>query len=57
MLNSSVKSIAEHDVEIESDGQIQRCRNDVVIVCAGGLLTIPLLQNFGIWFDTKFGTA
>jgi thioredoxin reductase (NADPH) len=57
MMNSSVKSIGEQDVEIESEGQTQRFRNDVVIVCAGGLLPTPLLQKVGIRFDTKFGTA
>jgi thioredoxin reductase (NADPH) len=57
LMNSSVKSIGEHDVEIESEGQTQRFRNDVVIVCAGGLLPTPLLQKVGIRFDTKFGTA
>jgi thioredoxin reductase (NADPH) len=57
MMNSSVKSISEHEVEIESDGQTESVRNDVVIVCAGGLLPTPLLQKVGIRFDTKFGTA
>jgi hypothetical protein len=36
---------------------VQRLRNDAVIVCAGGLLPTPLLQQAGIRFDTKFGTA
>jgi thioredoxin reductase (NADPH) len=57
MMNSSVKSISEQEVEIESEGQAQRFSNDVVIVCAGGLLPTPLLQKVGIRFDTKFGTA
>jgi thioredoxin reductase (NADPH) len=57
MMNSSVKTISEHAVEIESEGQTQRFRNDAVIVCAGGLLPTPLLQKVGIRFDTKFGTA
>jgi thioredoxin reductase (NADPH) len=57
MMNSSVKTISEHHVEIESDGKVERCANDVVIVCAGGLLPTPLLQKVGIRFDTKFGTA
>jgi hypothetical protein len=57
MLNSTVKSIHERDVEIEQDGVLQRYRNDAVIVCAGGLLPTPLLQKIGIQFDIKFGTA
>lgn len=55
MLNSVVKSIAEHTVDIECDGLRKPYRNDVVIVCAGGLLPTPLLQKIGIQFDTKFG--
>ena len=57
MLNSTVTSIHEAEVVIEQGGQSQSHRNDVVIVCAGGLLPTPLLQKIGIRFDTKFGTA
>jgi hypothetical protein len=31
--------------------------NDAVIVCAGGVLPIPLLQQMGIEFQTKHGSA
>jgi thioredoxin reductase/NAD-dependent dihydropyrimidine dehydrogenase PreA subunit len=55
ILNSSVKRILEDSVEIEIDGSVQNYRNDVVIVCAGGLMPTPLLQKIGIRFDTKFG--
>jgi thioredoxin reductase/ferredoxin len=57
MLNSKVKLIEEHQVEIEFEGKSQKYRNDAVIVCAGGLLPTPLLQKIGIQFDTKFGRA
>jgi thioredoxin reductase/ferredoxin len=57
MLNSSVKNIGEHEVQIEQDGKLSSHVNDAVIVCAGGLLPTPLLQKIGIQFDTKFGTA
>jgi thioredoxin reductase (NADPH) len=57
MLSSSVRTISEHHVEIESEGLVQRFRNDAVIVCAGGLMPTPLLQKVGIRFDTKFGTV
>lgn len=56
LLNSSVRSISEHQVDIENDGIPQRYQNDAVIVCAGGLLPTPLLQKIGIEFNTKFGT-
>ncbi len=55
LLNSGVKCIAEQTVDIEVDGLCKPHRNDVVIVCAGGLLPTPLLQKIGIQFDTKFG--
>jgi thioredoxin reductase (NADPH) len=57
LLKSNVQRILEDQVEIEHDGQVERLRNDAVIVCAGGLLPTPVLQKIGIQFDTKFGTA
>jgi thioredoxin reductase len=57
LLNSSVISIKESQVEIECDGIPQRYKNDAVLVCAGGLLPTPLLQKIGIQFDTKFGNT
>jgi thioredoxin reductase/Pyruvate/2-oxoacid:ferredoxin oxidoreductase delta subunit len=57
LLKSTVKQIHETEVEVECDGAVKRYRNDVVIVCAGGLLPTPLLQKVGIRFDTKFGSA
>ena len=57
MLNSGVTEIFEKEVSIKVDGQARRYPNDVVIVCAGGLLPTPLLQKIGIEFATKFGTA
>lgn len=57
MLNSTVQRILDHEVEIECEGRSEQHRNDVVIVCAGGLLPTPLLQKIGIRFDTKFGSA
>lgn len=57
LLQSTVQSIHDRHVTIEHDGVAQRYPNDVVIVCAGGVLPTPLLQQIGIQFDTKFGTA
>ena len=31
--------------------------NDAVIICASGILPTPSLQQIGIRFETKFGTA
>jgi thioredoxin reductase (NADPH) len=57
LLNSQVLQIREAAVDIDIAGQIQRFRNQAVIVCAGGVLPTPLLQQIGIRFDTKFGTS
>lgn len=57
LLQSAVQRIEEHHVHIDHDGVVQRFKNDVVLVCAGGVLPTPLLQQIGIQFDTKFGTA
>ena len=57
LLNSRVQHIHDVAVDIDYEGQVRPLRNDVVIVCAGGLLPKPLLEKIGIRFDTKFGTA
>ncbi|MFZ2649128.1 MAG: NAD(P)-binding domain-containing protein [Burkholderiaceae bacterium] len=57
LLKSTVKQIHVSEVELEHDGAVHRYRNDAIIVCAGGLLPTPLLQQAGIRFDTKFGTS
>jgi thioredoxin reductase len=57
LLNSTVSTIQDHHVNLDHDGVVQRFKNDVVLVCAGGVLPTPLLQQIGIRFDTKFGTA
>ena len=57
LLQSKVRQIRAEDVEIEQAGATRRYRNDAVIVCAGGLLPTPLLQQIGVRFDTKYGSA
>jgi thioredoxin reductase len=56
MLNSGVVEVFDKEVEIKQGDTKARYPNDVVIVCAGGLLPTPLLQKVGIEFATKFGT-
>src|SRR5215470_17982918 len=57
LLQSSVKRIGRHDVEIEQMGRRMQIRNDVVIVCAGGILPTAFLEGVGIKVETKYGTA
>jgi thioredoxin reductase/Pyruvate/2-oxoacid:ferredoxin oxidoreductase delta subunit len=57
LLQSSIKRIGRHDVEIEQMGRRLRIRNDAVIVCAGGILPTAFLKSIGIEVETKYGTA
>ncbi len=57
LLQSNVKGIGRHDVEIERDGRRMRLKNDAVIVCAGGLPPTAFLESIGIEVETKYGTA
>ncbi|QWG17314.1 NAD(P)-binding domain-containing protein [Bradyrhizobium sediminis] len=57
LLQSSVKRIGRHDVEIEQQGRQMQIRNDAVIVCAGGILPTAFLKSIGIEVETKYGTA
>ena len=56
LLSSNVKQISENYVEIEHQGNIINIENDVVIVCAGGVLPTPFLKKTGIHVETKYGT-
>ena len=57
LLESQVQSIDAEQVTVTFGGGAQVLRNNVVIVCAGGILPTPLLQQIGITFETKFGQA
>jgi len=57
LFNSKVKNVAADAVTLELDKVEEKLPNDIVIVCAGGELPIPLLQKIGISFETKHGTA
>jgi len=57
LLGSELLEIAPEAVRLRgASGELQR-PNDAVIVCAGGVLPIPLLQQMGIAFQTKHGSA
>jgi len=57
MLSSNVQSISEQSTDIEQQGDVSTIRNDAVIVCAGGILPTPFLEQIGISIETKHGTA
>jgi thioredoxin reductase/NAD-dependent dihydropyrimidine dehydrogenase PreA subunit len=56
LLQSSVKRIGRHDVEIDQKGRQIRIKNDAVIVCAGGVLSTAFLESIGVEVETKYGT-
>jgi thioredoxin reductase (NADPH) len=56
-LESTVESIDSDTIQLKTQAGTKALRNDAVIVCAGGLLPTPLLQQIGIAFDTKYGSA
>ncbi len=57
MLKSNVKAIGRKDVLMECEGREVTLRNDIVIVCAGGILPTAFLKSVGIEVETKYGTA
>jgi thioredoxin reductase len=57
LLQSSVKKIGLHDVEIEHKGRRMKIKNDAVIVFAGGILPTAFLTSIGVEVETKYGTA
>ncbi len=57
LLQSSVKRIGPHDIDIEQQGRQMKMKNDAVIVCVGGILPTAFLASIGIEVETKYGTA
>lgn len=57
MLESHVVRIDEAEVTIEQQGRTLALPNDVVIVCAGGILPTQFLKDIGVRVETKYGTA
>jgi thioredoxin reductase (NADPH) len=58
LLGTEVRRIDESSVEIAgANGTAFALDNDVVIVCAGGILPTAFLKDIGISVETKYGTA
>ncbi len=57
ILGSHVRSIAADHVVVDQPGRRTRVGNDIVIVCAGGVLPTALLDDIGVTVERKFGTA
>ena len=56
-LSSTVVSIAPDHVLLNDGAQQLTLENDVVMVCAGGILPTPMLKEIGIQVETKHGIA
>ena len=56
LMKTKVTQIKNNSVLLEYNGQPMEIPNDIVIVCAGGTLPIPLLKEIGVRVETRFGT-
>jgi len=56
LMKSKVIKIEKDRVQLDHNGQAMEMPNDVVIVCAGGTLPIPMLKEIGIRVETRYGT-
>lgn len=57
LLRSEVQAIAPHSVFVRFDGEVKQIPNDMVVICAGGVLPTAMLQSIGVHVETKRGTA
>jgi thioredoxin reductase (NADPH) len=57
LLESQVREIKSSAVVLDTAQGVQTISNDVVVICAGGLLPTPFLHSAGIQVEAKFGTA
>lgn len=55
-LSSNVMHIEPNHIHLDLGNETERLANDIVIVCAGGILPTPMLKEIGIRVETKFGT-
>ena len=55
--NTEVDSITKDSVVLATSKGNVALANDIVIVCAGGILPTPFLKSIGIEVEQKFGTA
>ncbi len=56
-LRTQVAQIEPRHVSLDGDDGPLVIENDVVIVCAGGVLPTPMLIELGIGVETKYGTV
>jgi thioredoxin reductase len=57
LLGSSPVEVGAKDVTLKKGDEKSTMANDIIIVCAGGILPNDLLKKVGIQFETKHGTV
>ena len=57
LFESTVREIRPNNIVLDQKGTKIDLPNDAVIVCAGGILPTPLLQEIGIEIQTRHGTG
>jgi thioredoxin reductase len=56
-MQTEVADIEESRLVLKSGTKHEAIDNDAVIVCAGGIMPKKLLDDIGIEFEVKYGTA
>jgi thioredoxin reductase/NAD-dependent dihydropyrimidine dehydrogenase PreA subunit len=57
LLESNVLAIRQNEVELQQNDELIQLANDLVLICAGGILPDGMLRDMGIEVETKYGTA
>jgi len=57
LLESEVVRVDQAEIIIEQHAATRSLPNDIVIVCAGGILPTQFLKEIGVRVETKYGTA
>jgi thioredoxin reductase/Pyruvate/2-oxoacid:ferredoxin oxidoreductase delta subunit len=57
LLNSHVQEVRGRNVDIVQEEKTIPLKNDIVIVCAGGLLPTTFLKEIGVQMETKYGKS
>ena len=47
--------IEQDAVALDQEGQFFEMQNEVVIICAGGILPTPFLKDIGVMVETHHG--
>ena len=53
----NIKEIDKMDAAIEYEGKRQTSKNNSVIICAYGILSMSFMKDIGTRIETKYGTA